>query len=211
MGCVSSKPTEQDDPSKFAKTTVASYCDSSGNIDVDSWARKSAGGKTIKLLLLGAGESGKSTIFKQLRLLYGADQTERELLAYKTAIRSNTVAVARKLCTLLRDMGLEGELDEESSNKVEGGSMTYRQAYDELVAHLVDAARNSLYNDVKTAPPEQEAMSKGKSIRAALMKSKKYIFDNSPDDAKLLMIHHEAIQILWQSATMQKVCRYSLC
>ena len=91
--------------------------------------------------------------------------------------------------------------------------MTYRQAYDELIAHLVDAARNRLYNNIGTAPPKQEAMSKGKSkgksLRETLMQSKKYIFNNSPDDAKLFIMHHKAIQILWQSATMQKVCRYS--
>lgn len=43
----------------------------------------------IKLLLLGAGESGKSTIFKQMKLLYGAPQSERERLEIKPVIHQN--------------------------------------------------------------------------------------------------------------------------
>lgn len=47
--------------------------------------------KRMKLLLLGTGESGKSTIFKQMKILYGADKgyTSKEREQYKPPVYSN--------------------------------------------------------------------------------------------------------------------------
>lgn len=50
-----------------------------------------------KLLLLGAGESGKSTLFKQLDNIYGEGFTEEETLAYISIIHSNIVDAIKKL------------------------------------------------------------------------------------------------------------------
>lgn len=62
----------------------------------------------IKLLLLGAGESGKSTIFKQMKLLYGDEKTfsDDERARYRTVIHGNTISAMQ---TLIDFSGVFGE------------------------------------------------------------------------------------------------------
>ena len=47
--------------------------------------------KTMKILLLGSGESGKSTFIKQMRIIHGKDYFEDELREYKPIIYGNIV------------------------------------------------------------------------------------------------------------------------
>lgn len=51
----------------------------------------------IKLLLLGAGESGKSTIFKQMKLIYGVQYTEAEKRQQIPTIHSNIIQAMKVL------------------------------------------------------------------------------------------------------------------
>mmetsp|Transcript_28798 Transcript_28798/g.56073 ORF Transcript_28798/g.56073 Transcript_28798/m.56073 type:complete len:368 (+) Transcript_28798:103-1206(+) len=51
-----------------------------------------------KLLLLGAGESGKSTLFKQMTLIYGQGFPEKERMNYRRIIHSNTISAMQTLC-----------------------------------------------------------------------------------------------------------------
>jgi len=154
----------------------------------------------IKMLLLGAGESGKSTIFKQMRLLYGTERSDDDLRMYGVVARSNIVVAVRKLCSHLRNLGLEEELDREwrETEELEDGdhsSMNCRQAYDELMAYLVDNTATPSAQD----PSNGEEGKKdwvGQSPRAGLAAN---------NDAKQFLAHHESIRILWQSNTMKQV------
>eukprot|EP00004_Rigifila_ramosa_P006870 TRINITY_DN177_c0_g1_i2.p1 TRINITY_DN177_c0_g1~~TRINITY_DN177_c0_g1_i2.p1 ORF type:complete len:369 (+),score=102.13 TRINITY_DN177_c0_g1_i2:125-1108(+) len=47
--------------------------------------------QTPKLLLLGAGESGKSTIFKQLRMIYSSGYSPEECASFKMTVFNNAV------------------------------------------------------------------------------------------------------------------------
>lgn len=47
--------------------------------------------RTVKILLLGSGESGKSTFLKQMRIIHGEKYGDGELLEFKPIIYSNIV------------------------------------------------------------------------------------------------------------------------
>eukprot|EP00727_Mastigamoeba_balamuthi_P007997 m51a1_g3818 putative guanine nucleotide-binding protein g subunit alpha-3 (359) ;mRNA; r:275995-277471 len=52
----------------------------------------------ITLLLLGCGESGKSTLAKQMKILHRNGYTQEEVLRFKGVIFHNTVMAMRTLC-----------------------------------------------------------------------------------------------------------------
>jgi len=61
-----------------------------------------------KILLLGTGESGKSTILKQLRIIYKNGFPEDELQTYKPIVHANMISAMWTLC---KHMLSEGEFE----------------------------------------------------------------------------------------------------
>ncbi|CAD5115368.1 DgyrCDS4347 [Dimorphilus gyrociliatus] len=59
-------------------------------------------GREVKLLLLGAGESGKSTIVKQMRIIHDRGYSKEECERYKPVVYSNTI---QSLAAIIRAMG----------------------------------------------------------------------------------------------------------
>lgn len=165
------KPSE--DPKEIARSTCIDR-------ELDR-ARQQEEGK-VKLLLLGSGESGKSTIFKQMRILYGSPRSDDDLRFYGVVVRSNVIVATRKLCTHLRNLELEPALAQEAAP--DGATMTPMEAYDELVAYLVD---NTAMEQANGEIDPRDWV--GQSPRAGLPAN---------NDAKQFLQHWKAIQILWQ-------------
>jgi len=201
MGCGSSAPVPpptSSSPSATPPVTKQPTANDSRNIDNDLEKAKQEEEGKIKMLLLGAGESGKSTIFKQMRLLYGTERSDDDLRMYGVVARSNIVVATRKLCSHLRNLGLEEELDRESRENEElehndHSSMNCRQAYDELMAYLVDNTATASAQDPNDSGNGPSSISGndwvGQSPRAGLAAN---------NDAKQFLEHHESIRILWQ-------------
>lgn len=153
----------------------------------------------VKLLLLGTGESGKSTIFKQMRILYGSPKTDDDLRMYGVIVRSNIVTAVRKLCLLTRQLGYEKKLDEESkaataADLSDCSGMTPREAYDQIIAYLVDNTAPEPFPDIPKEQSQKDWV--GRSNRAGIQANL---------DAQQFLQHVEAIRVLWQSATIQDV------
>jgi len=101
MGCGGSKLTEEE---KIAKQRAKALNDELGkDKDFDQ--------ALIKLLLLGAGESGKSTIFKQMRVLYGEGYDEEARKQCRPVIFSNLHSGTRTILENCERLGfpLDGD------------------------------------------------------------------------------------------------------
>ena len=137
MGCSSSTdaggPPGGNDPALGGR---------SNKIDAELDQKRQEEELKIKLLLLGAGESGKSTIFKQMRIIYGSPRTDENLRMYGVVVRSNCITVTRKLLQLIRTLEMEDDLEEEPA--AEGADMTPFEAFETLVGHLLDGTASPL-------------------------------------------------------------------
>ncbi|CAM0139605.1 guanine nucleotide-binding protein subunit alpha [Umbelopsis sp. WA50703] len=61
----------------------------------------------IKMLLLGAGESGKSTILKQMKLIHDGGYSQDERESFREIIYSNTTQSMRVILEAMEAMGLD--------------------------------------------------------------------------------------------------------
>lgn len=62
--------------------------------------------RQVKVLLLGAGETGKSTFAKQMRIIYGEDYDERDLFEFRTLIYTNVLKAMQVLVDARRKLGI---------------------------------------------------------------------------------------------------------
>ncbi|KAI4598669.1 G-Protein alpha subunit [Pestalotiopsis sp. 9143b] len=72
--------------------------------------------REVKLLLLGAGESGKSTVLKQMKLIYAQGFTKNERLEGKPVVFNNVVQSLRLIFDVMNDQSIEfGNKDNEKN------------------------------------------------------------------------------------------------
>ncbi|GAA5821121.1 hypothetical protein JCM3770_005526 [Rhodotorula araucariae] len=63
----------------------------SAAIDAELRRARQEDAKTVKCLMLGAGESGKSTLVKQMRLMYAQPYSDRERAEYREVVFANAL------------------------------------------------------------------------------------------------------------------------
>jgi len=93
-GCASAPPSSKEQAETNQKI----------NRDLETERKKAA--NEIKLLLLGAGESGKTTIAKQMKIIHLSGFPKEERLSYKSIIYNNTVSSMRVLITAAKELGI---------------------------------------------------------------------------------------------------------
>ncbi|KAJ3224721.1 Guanine nucleotide-binding protein G(o) subunit alpha, partial [Chytriomyces hyalinus] len=82
-------------PEEKARTAQSREIDK--QIRIEDTVAKKGESMIVKLLLLGAGESGKSTVLKQMKLMNGAGFTPAEVANFRAAIISNIITCVETL------------------------------------------------------------------------------------------------------------------
>ncbi|KAF9925503.1 guanine nucleotide-binding protein subunit alpha [Linnemannia zychae] len=124
----------------------------------------------IKMLLLGAGESGKSTILKQMKLIHEGSYSKEERESYKEIIFSNTVQSMRVILEAMDSMKLPLYHESNRNYAILVTSLT-AQIEGDYMPHEVAVAIQNLWLD----PNVQQAFSRSREYQ--LNDSAKYYFD----------------------------------
>ncbi|XP_002730534.1 guanine nucleotide-binding protein G(i) subunit alpha-like [Saccoglossus kowalevskii] len=78
-------------------------------IDRDIKAAKQRADREVKLLLLGAGESGKSTIVKQMKIIHHDGFSKDDCLAFKPVIYGNAIQSLLSIIRAMEPLSIEFE------------------------------------------------------------------------------------------------------
>ncbi|KAI9230249.1 MAG: G-protein complex alpha subunit GpaA/FadA [Piptocephalis tieghemiana] len=127
--------------------------------------------KEVKMLLLGAGESGKSTILKQMKLIHDGGYNDDERESFKEIIFSNTVQSMRVILEAAQSMGIPLQSDGASYWSSVIMDLPHQIEADSLPQEVAEAIRG-LWMD----PGVQQCF--GRSREFQLNDSAKYYFDS---------------------------------
>ena len=191
MGCASSNPVGEVSPVETSKSSI---------IDREIERRRLEQEGKVKLLLLGAGESGKSTIFKQMRILYGANNpSDDDLRFYGTVVRANIIVAMRKLVAHLHNLGYEDELDKESETNQSGDStLSLRASYDRLLEFLVNKTQTAALEDLAQTEDGKAAQDEPKDWIGISQRAGKVVCN----DSLLFLKFVEPIRKVWNVGIM---------
>ncbi|XP_042364801.1 guanine nucleotide-binding protein subunit alpha-14-like [Plectropomus leopardus] len=106
---------------------------------------KSDSQRELKLLLLGTGESGKSTFIKQMRIIHGSGYSDAERKGFARLVFQNIVTAIQALINAMRTLQID-YIDDQNISHAQKLSQVQADQVSTLEAWQVDAIRR-VWND----------------------------------------------------------------
>ncbi|WFD34947.1 Guanine nucleotide-binding protein alpha-2 subunit [Malassezia cuniculi] len=141
-------------------------------IDVALYEDERRASTEFKILLLGPGESGKSTIVKQMKIIHQNGYSRAELMQFRLTVIKNLVDSVQSLVLALRKLMLEPHLVENRRNADIILSYRVEPDPDTFLPSEVGSAIEALWRD----PVIPDLMAR--STEFYLMDNASYFFDN---------------------------------
>ena len=162
----------------------------------------------MRMLLLGAGESGKSTIFKQMRLLYGDGFDNETKLEWKESIHQNTMNVMKSIVQAIEELEIDKEtpiVNKEAYELVKDLPPEHELTSRDFTPELVEAIK-LLWNEEEAVKQAWERRSEYPVVESNL----KYITDIDrsaeqdylPTEADILLSRVRTTGIVEESYTI---------
>ena len=165
--------------------------------------------RIYKLLLLGPGESGKSTFFKQLAFGFGQGYNDQERLGFVSTIRSNVIFYVAELCKRTLDNSLGHGIGISEENRAKADEII--QMSNSGVGLELDGDTAALVESLWMDPGVQETW-KGRN-KVQVPESTEYFVekrlkqlieaDYMPSDEDLLLLRTRTTGILEQKFTIE--------
>ncbi|CAO4359999.1 unnamed protein product [Caenorhabditis nigoni] len=102
--------------------------------------------KTVKLLLLGAGESGKSTILKQMRIIHDVGYTKDERRVFRSVVFGNIILSLNAIIGAMEQLKIEYEHEEHKADAIKVLAFGATGEEDEIPDELA-ALMKSVWSD----------------------------------------------------------------
>ncbi|CAI5453693.1 unnamed protein product [Caenorhabditis angaria] len=181
----------------------------SRQIDKEIKQLQNAEERTVKLLLLGAGECGKSTILKQMRILHNNKYSDDEIEQQKRIVYDNTVSAMQALLRAMAKYNVSFEdSSRESDAKVIADVMKQAKEHEGIHTELKNALIN-LWND-----KEVKMLYESKRLELHLHENSQFFFDNveriaekdyKPTDTDILLTRIKTTGIVEVAFIIKKV------
>lgn len=102
--------------------------------------------RELKLLLLGTGESGKSTFIKQMRIIHGAGYSDEDRKGFRIMVFQNIHKVIRTLCEQMDNLQIEYEVEINADSYADLILDTDPESVQELLSDMVVAIKSLWYD-----------------------------------------------------------------
>lgn len=131
--------------------------------------------KECKILLLGSGESGKTTIVKQMKIIHQEGFTKDELLAYRGTIYKNLVDSAQAIILQMRKLQVDCQVPSNRANTEKILSYQVEQSKSATISQEIAESIHRLWRDPAITP-----IMDSHSSDFYLMDSASYFFTEAP-------------------------------
>uniref|UniRef100_A0A8D0VHI3 G protein subunit alpha 12 n=1 Tax=Sus scrofa TaxID=9823 RepID=A0A8D0VHI3_PIG len=165
----------------------------SRDIDAGLARERRAVRRLVKILLLGAGESGKSTFLKQMRIIHGREFDQKALLEFRDTIFDNILKGSRVLVDAREKLGIPWQYSENEKHGM------FLMAFESRAGLPVEPATFQLY------VPALSALWRDSGIREAFSRRSEFQLNYFPSKQDILLARKATKGIVEHDFVIKKI------